>query len=1196
VNLTPFDLRTASLARGTVLLEASAGTGKTYTLVGVLLRMLLEGVVERLDQVLVVTFTVAATEELKTRLRTALRRTLRAADGAPESDPFFVAMAAMPNAKARVRAAIDDFDQVVIATIHGFCKRVLEEAAFESHEPFELEFTTDPVPLLYRAAADVLRTTYEPAVTSRSMLLHAKKVQPKTLVEAYQLWQRHALLPMSPAAPDPAGTLATLPDLAAAAVALWDEDAQHRLENMEWRKENLFGDANALGLADFVERVRLRPHLVWHQLLEFASEVMLEDHVAKSSRANLEHPFFTACAQFAAAADAAFPHVRADLLLHMHERVAVQKQQIGTSSFDDLLVRTHRALHDKDHGGELAAVLQQRYRVALIDEFQDTDALQYEIFATAFAAGTMFLIGDPKQSIYRFRGADLHTYKRARDAANRRHTLAQNHRSSPQLVDAVSALFARPHAFADVDITMPAVRAAAAPGELLVAGDGDPVLRWRFVAGETPATWIPRDEAEERITADLAAEIARLLRSDARLDGRPLRPNDFAVLTRSNRQAVLVQSTLRDAGIPSAIGKAGDVFETDELAELQLFLRAVLQPGDLMRVRGALATRFVGHDLATLRAIDGDDEQFDREIARLDRWRRAWLRSGFVPMIEQAMHELGVVRRFLAMPGGERRLTNFRQLFELLHDAEHAARLSPEGLFEWLQHEQKHKDDLDYTLRELRLESDGDAVQILTVHGSKGLQYEVVFCPFLWEGRDPSGADIVPGDDGTERLVFDLNQDPAGKGRAQAERLAEDLRLAYVALTRAKRRGYVHWGPIGYKNPIANHSPLAWLLTPKPRTPGCGPNGAAAVDWVKGTAEHFKKVESPHWLADLTQRCAASNGLMSVELVPEAPEPQRLPTAAPTAPLAPPRHARKKRSARGLHSFTSITAGAMPVEPLADVVDPAATTLPPARATGIFGFARGAQAGQCLHAILEHVDWTALADGNALGDRTALGDDATRQLVQTTLSAHDLAVAGAHPGDLDPVATVQQNLHDLARALVHADGPTLAALCRGPRVAEWEFVLPMPTAGMQALADCLAARDDAFVQQQATRLRQLGHDTLRGFLTGFVDLVAEHDGRYWVLDWKSNHLGDTLADYGPAALQGAMVHHDYVLQYHLYVLALHRHLRDRRRDYDPERHLGGVCYAFLRGAAPTQTTGMFHDRVPTATVLALDAWLTGGPR
>lgn len=1183
MNLSPFDLRSASLARGTVLLEASAGTGKTYTLVGVLLRMLLEGVVERLDQVLVVTFTVAATEELKTRLRGALRRTLRAADGAPENDPFFVALAAIPNAKERVRAAIDDFDQVVIATIHGFCKRVLEEAAFESREPFELEFTTDPVPLLYRAAADVLRTTYESTVTSRSILLHAKKVQPKTLVEAYQLWQRHALLPMNPAAPDPAIALSTLPDLAAAAVALWDEDAQHRLENMEWRKDNLFGDENAFGLADFIERVRPRPHLVWHQLLEFAPAVMLKAHVKTTSVANLDHPFFTACARFAAAANEAFPHLRADLLLRMHERVALQKQQLGTSSFDDLLVRTHRALHDRDHGGQLAEVLQQRYRVALIDEFQDTDALQYEIFATAFADASLFLIGDPKQSIYRFRGADLHTYKKARDGADRRHTLAQNHRSSPQLVDAVSALFARPHAFADVDITMPEVRAAAPRGELQVTGDGAPVLRWRFVAGETPATWIPRDEAEERITADLAAEIARLLRSDARLDGRPLRPNDFAVLTRSNRQAVLVQSTLRDAGIPSAIGKAGDVFETEELAELQLFLRAVLQPGDLMRVRGALATRFVGHDLATLRAIDGDDEQFDREIARLDRWRRAWLRSGFVPMIEQAMHELGVVRRFLAMPGGERRLTNFRQLFELLHDAEHGSRLSPEGLFEWLQHERAHKDDLDYTLRELRLESDGDAVQILTVHGSKGLQYEVVFCPFLWDSRDPSGAEIVPGDDGTERLVFDLKEDPAAKGRAQAERLAEDLRLAYVALTRAKRRCYVHWGGVGTsRHPCAHHSPLAWLLAEQPRAPGIGTNGKPAADWVKQAADHAKDIERPRWLAILTQRCAASFDLMSVELVPEAPEPQRLPPAAPTAPLAPPRHARTKRSVRGLHSFTSITAGAPPLEPLADVVDPATDSEPAAPATGIFAFARGAAAGQCLHEILEHVEWR------------SIDDERTRTLVQTTLSAHDLAVAGAHPGELDPTATVLQNLRDLAAARVHADGPRLAELCAGRSSAEWEFVLPMPKAGLPTLTACLAMRDEPHTQQQAERLQALGDDTLRGFLTGFVDLVVEHDGRYWVLDWKSNHLGTSLDDYDQPALRAAMVHHDYVLQYHLYVLALHRHLQSRLPGYTPERHLGGVCYAFLRGAAPDRATGMFFDALPAVVVHALDRWLTGG--
>ena len=1182
-QLAPFDLHTASLARGTVLLEASAGTGKTYTLVGVLLRMLLEGVVERLDQMLVVTFTVAATEELKTRLRDALQRTLSAVDGAPEDDPFFLAMAAKPEAKARLRAAIDDFDQVVIATIHGFCKRVLDEAAFESHEPFELEFTADPVPLLYRAAADALRSTYEPEVSYRSAVLHKERITPDLLVHAYQLWQRHALLPMTPPQPRPAEHLQVLAARAVAAQAAWSE--ADLLLDLKWLKaRKIFRGDEGRAILDFAERLRRHPALALPELVELAPARLLAKHVSKKSKPNFDHSFFRACADLATTYDEAFAHLRADLLLRMHERVALHKQRLGTSSFDDLLVRTHRALHDPEHGQDLATVLQQRYRVALIDEFQDTDALQYEIFATAFAKGSLFLIGDPKQSIYRFRGADLHTYAKARDAADRRHTLAENHRSSPQMVDAVNAIFSRPSAFADDQITMPPVRAAAHAEQLQITGDGDAVLRWRFVGPSSANGWTARGEAEERITRDIAAEIVRLLRSEARLDGRPLRPNDFAVLTRSNRQAVLVQSTLRDAGIPSAIGKAGDVFETDELAELQLFLQSVLQPGDLMRLRGALATRFCGHDLTSLLALDSDDAHFDDEIARFDRWRRLWLRGGFVPMVEQAMYELGVVRRFLAMPAGERRLTNFRQLFELLHDAEHGARLSPEGLFEWLQHERTHKDELDYTLRELRLESDGDAVQILTAHGSKGLQYEVVFCPFSWEGKDVRGAEIVVDANGQERLVFDIDEDDGDKRLALADRLAEDLRLAYVAVTRAKRRCYVHWGPIGSAQSGAHRSPLAWLLTGNPVAPGFGSDGKPAPDWVEQAAERAKEVESPHWLANLQQRCAASSGRMSVELVPESPAVPRLQPTAATQSLAPLRHARKKRTARGLHSFTSITAGAPPLEPLADVVDAAVDTGPAPRATGIFGFARGAHAGQCLHTILEHVDWHDLAG------------DATRNLVQQTLSAHDLAVAGAHPGELDPVATVLQNLRDLAAARVHERGPTLAALCGGARIAEWEFVLPMPQASVRALADSLAEREPTFAQQQAERLRDLGTETLRGFLTGFVDLVAEHDGRYWVLDWKSNHLGDTLEDYHDEALHAAMVHHDYVLQYHLYVLALHRHLRSRLPDYAPERHLGGVCYVFLRGAAQGRTTGMFHDTVPARTVLALDHWLGGGDR
>ncbi|MBL8726850.1 MAG: PD-(D/E)XK nuclease family protein, partial [Planctomycetes bacterium] len=761
------------------------------------------------------------------------------------------------------------------------------------------------------------------------------------------------------------------------------------------------------------------------------------------------------------------------------------------------------------------------------------------------------------------------------DAAARE-TLDVNFRSSAPLVAAVAQLFGAPHAFVEPRIGLPAVHANAAAGELAIDGDPGPALRWRLLPlamGKTGPVGIPKDHAEQHIAVDVAAEISRLLAGGARIGTRALEPRDCAVLTRTNKQAVRVQEALREAGIVSAIGKAGDIFETDEFVEVERLLRAILQPDDLGLARAAMATRFWGKDAAWLRATLDDDDRFDAELRRLDDWRRRWHRHGFVVMTEQLQADLAVVPRLLAQRGGERSLTNFQQLFELLHQAEHGGRLSPEGLLEWLQHERRHKDELDYQLRELRLESDEDAVQILTVHGSKGLQYEVVFAPFLWDARRAKAPGIVPLATGRQ-LAFEL--DDAQKGAIEVDRLAEDVRLCYVALTRAKRRCYVH---VGYCGKEAHRSALAWLLWP----PAAGVDLTAAPTAFEAWADLAR-----NGFAQLPQRiavlCTASGGTMGSDPVPDEPRAVVLPPR-PSPPLQRARTPGPRVPYRALHSFTSLVAGAHGLDPAPDVADPPAreAATPPVRGSGIFGFARGARAGQCLHALLERVDLD------------ALGADATRVLVRDTLAAFGLAEATAHPGDLDPVADVLQNLHDLAAAPVHAGGPTIAALCRGEKAIEWKFTLPTPGSRLDGLVQAFARHGSDVARRYAARLQQLPNRYVHGFLVGFVDLIATAGDRHWILDWKSNHLGDRAADYGAERLATAMVDSDYVLQYHLYVLALHRQLRARRRDYDYERHVGGICYAFLRGARPGEPNGMFHDRVPWALVDAMDQW-AGGAR
>lgn len=1181
-----FSLADAPLDEGTVLLEASAGTGKTYTITGILVRMLLEGVVEHVEEALVVTFTVAAADELKNRLRAGVRRALGVCLGAEEEDPFFAGLARHGKQGAqRLRRALDEFDQASVMTIHGFCKRLLEESAFESDQPFDLDFAVDEGPLWQAAAADALRSLREHDGPMFGAVMHHAQLPPDELVPLYRGWRRYPDALLTPAEPQFGVHLCNLRASVHAAAANWDDELIERIEGFQWRKSG--GTTKAPGKGDL--HGYLHQHAAWMHasaerclsFLDTFAPSAIKKRILKSEEFKLEHPFFAGCEEVHERWQVTLDHLRADLLQRMDDRLAALKQDRAVLTFDDLLGKAHGAIQHPTRREPLLRALGERYRVALIDEFQDTDDRQYEILSTAFANKPLFLVGDPKQSIYGFRGADLRTYLAAVGDAVTQNTLDRNFRSSQQLVQSVNQLFSRSGAFVEHDIRMHKVRANAEPTDLqLDDPDDGPALRFRTFAFEQDAKGQPKylnpDESRRRIAGDVTAEIQRLLTAGVQRDGKPLLPRHIAVLTRRNVEAVMIQEHLREAGVVSVIGKAGDVFETEELVELERLLVAILRPNDMMRARAALTTRIWGCDAADLVALDQDERKLETELSRLDRWRQLWIHRGFVAMKEQLLQELEADTRMLARSDGERRLTNLQQLCEMLHEAEHDHRLSPEGLLHWLRHERTHKDEIDYQRRELRLESDEDAVQILTMHGSKGLEYDVVFCPFLWDGRNERIKNVSLPDDGPHgrRFAFETDKEDEGWQRLEADRLAEDVRLAYVALTRAKRRCYVHWAPIGSNFGGYHWSALAWLLDPSPASEKHG----WQTEWGKAY-----RAGSGSMYAELEKLAEATRGAVRVDQVghgfaARGGEPEAAPPQA-TVPAGRRREVPARRPL-AVHSFSSLVAGSEPGAHAHEVRDPSLRSDEPG--DGIFGFARGAEAGQCLHTILENVD---------LGD---LGSEASRDVVERTLTHHGLADADVHPGDLDPTAAVLQNLRDLAAARTTADGPTIAELCAGRSLVEWKFTLPIGVPDPQKLAARFAEHGDELARGYAERLRALAPRALRGFLTGFADLIAEHDGRYWVVDWKSNHLGNEVADYGDDAVLEAMQHHDYVLQYHLYVLAWHRHLQTRLPGYDYDQHFGGVSYAFLRGAQPGETSGMFYDRPPRALVEALDAWAREG--
>jgi exodeoxyribonuclease V beta subunit len=1182
----PFDVRTAALQQGTTLLEASAGTGKTRAITALVLRLLLEGRVESLPQILVVTFTVAASEELKNRLRTGLQQTLRACLGEDVPEELFAGLGRQHGRAGaeRLRQALAMADEMSVSTIHGFCRRVLETAAFAGRTPFAAEFVEDEIPLLLLAARDAVRSVVFAGDTVVAAVADHAGLDPDALVDDYRAWQRHPDTRLRPEPPPLPPAIAELRRALGNARAHHNGQPPARLGDLPIKRTEASRPLLEPGarLPDVLRTRLLDPDDPCLTLLALLGRTRLREECYRGKAGDwLEHPFFGDCDRVAETTATAATALRGELLRAMQARLQREKAQGPQLLFQDLLTQVALALRDPERRAAMLATVRERWQVALIDEFQDTDRLQYEIFATCFGERLLFLVGDPKQSIYRFRGADVHSYLEAREDAARRHTLGENHRSHPLLVAAVDRLFGGPLAFALPEIALPPVTAALDAEALAIRGDDGPPLRIRWLgampgAGGKPTGW-RRDELEERIARDVGDECVRLLAGGVRLCDRgrerALAANDIAVLTRTNAQAVRMQKELRERGVHSAIGRAGDVFRCAEMAEMQRVLAALANPLYLPMLRAAWTTVLWGIDPAAVRALEEDDDWLQRELAFADRMRRTWLRHGFIVMFEALLTELGCRPRLLQRRDGERRLTNCMQIAELLHRAELDRRLAPESLLLWLQTERAHADDIDYQLRELRLESDADAVQILTMHGCKGLQYEIVFAPFLGQSREEKGNLLLADDHGGTDYVEAAHVTPADDVRAVRERIAEDVRLCYVALTRARRRCYVHWA----ESYGRQGSALAWLL----HGPGRRDRPEAPYDPAWRDAVGARTAE---WPRDLEALAAGSGGAIAWTPVPATAPGERSELAGgAAAATARSRPLPRRPDGWRIASFTSMLAAGRGAELERDHDESAtaATAAPaPAAATplqGMHAFARGTAAGICLHAILERLDFARAGAADA------------RELVQQQLRRHGLADAAAHPAPLSPADDVCRALATLCSAPLPGPGFALAELSPRARIAEWQFLLASASLSAGGLAGAFADTGDP---AYAARLRQMPTAHVRGFLRGFVDLLCEHRGRYWVFDWKSNWLGPDEGAYEPAKLRADLVQHDYVLQYHLYLLALHLHLRARLPGYDYERHVGGACYVYLRGIDHPQR-GVVVDRPPLARFEALVRWLGG---
>ncbi len=1200
---------------GTNLIEASAGTGKTYAIACLYLRLLIEKGLTP-DRILVVTFTEAATEELRGRIRGRIREALDVFAGRPTKDPFLLGLAANENRGGPGRdqsmdllhRAITSFDTASIFTIHAFCLRALQDNAFESGSLYDTELVTDPSGMFQETVDDFWRMKFfgDQAPLLENALRN--RCSPETFAAFAGKMLENPKMKI-------------LPDLGSRNRESIDRECLSAFEEVrrEWKERReeiveLLEKDKGLSRSEKAYRADLLPGLfegmdsftgadnpfnLFKGFEKFCVSGILKE-TKKTGKAP-EHPFFDACERLRKLVEGRFLFLKWELLEFCRERLPLRKRTANIRFFSDLLNDLYEALCG-GAGDGLAECLRGKYHAALIDEFQDTDPVQYDIFQKIYDRPDtpLFLIGDPKQAIYSFRGADIFAYMEASRCvdSDRRFTLTSNWRSTPALLRAFNTIFdndGKPFVYDEIAYHPIKSGEAGAKKVLVLEGkDGAPLQVWTVPPGEDGQP-LGVGKANDAVQASVAAEIARLLQDGAegrarieeRDNGvvreRPVAPGDMAVIVRSHRQAGLIQEALRGLGIPSVMRSDETIFATGEAREIFTLLAAIADPMREYKVRAALATRIMGMSGNAIAALLDDEKAWEECLEKFRDYHRLWLERGFMVMTRALMAREGVRGRLLRRPDGERRLTNALHCFEVIHQSSHEGRLGMESLLSWFGEKVAAREKSDEY--QIRLETDEKAVKIVTVHVSKGLEYPIVFCPFMWGGIK-SDADVATFHDEFV-MVRDFGSDQLERHRVSADKetLAEGLRLLYVALTRAKYRCYLVAGKVNDKTGKnrPETSPISYLFHAPEEI-------RSEDDLVAMLAAEIKKLAPYEMEKRLKEIADKADGAISVAPMPaEDGSLSCVPSLDDGKPLTSRAlQASIERDWR-VASFTSFSKGdaggvELPDRDETGVNHPGAGTADAGEAPrekSIFTFPRGARAGIFLHGIFEDLDFS------------AAGGEKVEGLVARGLERYGYA-SEWHPHVRDMVDKV------LAAPISTPSGSfSLSCLRKWSWIAELEFFFPLRFITSDLLKKCLLKWSGS---TEAVDLRRvcssLGFRPARGMMRGFMDMVFEHDGMFYLLDWKSNHLGDSPEDYTREKLGRAMEKNLYPLQYLLYTVALNRYLTLRAPGYDHERHFGGVIYVFLRGVDPQSgaESGIFRDIPPAGMVRELTELLVEAER
>lgn len=1147
-----FDPVNTPLLSGINLIEASAGTGKTYAIAILVLRFIVEQNLH-IKNILVVTFTNAATEELKDRIRNRIveaRQILRGNSKQSDSTDanirlWLQSLNIEPDLiLQRLNNALVDIDQASIFTIHGFCQRILAEHALESSQLFDSELMGDISAIKQACSDDFWRkNSYQRSAWELSLLTKQFKTPDQLLASVSSISSSDfAIVPDYEALDQKFIELKQLIYTHKQGITLSLSSIQEKLEEGKFKKK--FTDDfsfNSQTLLDWLNE-KNTPIPDFSLFTEQGLVDALNGHKFKTSKANPDSSAdqkqayintlnidIEAFNQLSSLANDIILVFRRSLLQTLREDVDRRLQQLNVLSFDQLITRLAEALADKKVQS-LRQQIQQRYQAALIDEYQDTDPSQWFIFSTLFNLSEhfLYLIGDPKQAIYKFRGADIYAYFAAQQQAQHRYTLGYNWRSHPQLVAAVNALFDRENAFFFKQLDFNPINAALTSEQgVLIKEEKElsPLVIWQLDKGE--AEYWTSGKASTEIKTAIVSEILELLNTDFYIqykDKKPIQAKDIAILVRSHKQAKAFQQALNESGIIAVINSKESVFCSPEAKDLFSLFQAVAQPSSNTLLKQALSLSCFGLNGQQLLQTLNDEAAMDAWIYRFQDYQKIWQKKGLMAMMQSLIDKENILPNLAALSNkeqAERRITNFKHCIELVQQAVIEEHLGINKTLDWLHNNitQAETNPVSSDEQQLRLESDADAIKIITLHSSKGMEYPIVFCPYLWQRSEHLKKEkfTIRCHENAQMLV-DLGSEQFEQHRQIAldEELAEDLRVFYVAVTRAKYRCYINWADVRTKT-RANESAMAYLLD------------FSADDF----SQQQKKLQSYYH----HQPSAFEYRLLKAgQETGKSRQPQ---ISGQKSTWSCKQRQRKLYSFWQMSSYTALSAltvhdvPELPEDKAREILsvkllEQNSTELP-----------RGAHTGNVIHDLLENIPFQTLAEETDISEqrnkaclRYGLKTEAPEQI--------DLLLKNT----VSTVLSTEEN------------GFSLKQLSEQQCLKEMPFHLSMKTLDVRQINQLL---------KDCPTYQPLSEKQMSGYLTGFIDLICQYQGKYYVMDYKSNGLESYQQD----ALVQAMREHNYGLQYWIYTLVLHLYLKKRVPDYSYEQHIGGVRYLFVRGMDAT---------------------------